>query len=103
MKLNLSTTCLRWARERARLSLSDLAAKMHVDEEKVQAWETGGQITLAQADKLAHVTHTPVGYLFLPEPPVEQLPVNDFRTVGTQRIERVSPELLDTVNDALRR
>ncbi len=103
MKLTLAITCLRWARERAGLSISDLAAKMHVSEEKIQAWENSGEITIAQADKLAHVTHTPIGYLFLPEPPIEQLPVKDFRTLGTQRIARPSPELLDTVNEALRR
>src|SRR5438876_1663986 len=100
MKLTLSANCLQWARSRARLSISDLAAKMHIQEEKIRAWETDGEITLAQADKLAHVTHTPIGYLFLPQPPVEQLPVSDFRTIGTQRIAQVSLELLDTVNDA---
>jgi len=103
MKITLSTTCLRWARERASLSVSDLASKMHVSEDKVQQWEECGTLTLAQADKLAHVTHTPIGYLFLPEPPVEQLPVTDFRTVGTQSINKISPELIDTMNDALRR
>ncbi len=103
MKLTLSTTCLRWARERACMSLSELAVKMNIPEEKLQAWETVGEISLAQADKLAQVTHTPIGYLFLPEPPNEQLPVKDFRTVGTESISRFSTELLDTVNDALRR
>lgn len=103
MKLNLSTHCLRWARDRARWSISDLATRMKVSEKKIERWEIDGDITLAQAEKLAHVTHTPFGYLFLPEPPVEQLPVTDFRTVKTEGISRVSTELMDTLNDALLR
>lgn len=103
MKITLSTQCLQWARARARLSVPDLAAKMYVSEEKIQAWENSGEITLAQADKLADVTHTPIGYLFLPQPPEEKLPVKDFRTLASQNIARPSTELLDTINDALRR
>ncbi len=103
MKITLSTTCLKWARERSGFSPAELAAKMQVDGTKVQAWEADGELTMAQADKLARVTHTPIGYLFLPEPPVERLPVRDFRTVATGAIANPSPELLDTMNEALRR
>lgn len=103
MKITLQPNCLRWARERAGLNLSDLAKKLSISEEKAAEWEQNGELTFSQAQKLAEATHTPVGYLFLPEPPQEQLPVRDFRTVGTSSISRPSAALLDTVNEALRR
>ena len=103
MKITLQPKCLIWARERAGLTTSELAKKLRVKHEKVIEWEKTGEITLALAEKLANVTHIPFGYLFLPEPLVEELPINDFRTVRTQEIARPSVDLLDVVNDALRR
>ena len=40
----------------------------------------------------------PVGYFFLPEPPVEDIPIADFRTLGDRSIARPSPDLLDTLS-----
>lgn len=103
MKLTLLPDCLKWARERAGFSVPGLAKKLGIQEEKIAAWEQSGELTWSLAERLAHVTHTPFGYLFLPSPPIEQLPISDFRTVQTQAILRPSLDLLDTVNDALRR
>ena len=38
-----------------------------------------------------------VGYLFLREPPVEEAPIPDLRTVGNRRVDDPSPDLLDTI------
>lgn len=103
MKTTLQPNCLRWARERAGLSTHDLAHKIGVNEDKVLSWEQSGELTFSQAERLANATHTPVGYLFLPNPPIETLPVPDFRTVGTASRPQPSPALLDVVNEALRR
>lgn len=103
VKTTLQPRCLEWARERAKLGTSDLAQKMGVKEDKVLQWERSGELSLAQVERLAHVTRTPVGFLFLPEPPIEKLPVADFRTVQAQNVSRPSPDLLELVNDALRR
>lgn len=103
LKTTLKPSCLRWARERAGLSTSSLARKIGVKEDKVVQWEQHGELSLSHIEKLANATHIPIGFLFLPEPPVEKLPVTDFRTVQTQKIPLPSPDLLDIVNDALRR
>ncbi len=91
---------LRWACERAGYDVADLAERMP----QLRAWvRRERQPTLKQLEKLANVTHTPLGYLLLPEPPEERLPVPDFRTVAGARRDRPSPDLLDTLYTMIRR
>ena len=85
---------LRWACDRAGLDRADLEHKFP----HLAAWENRtAQPTLKQLEAFAKATHTPVGYLFLPEPPVEKLPIPDFRAPGNERIGHPSPDLLDTI------
>lgn len=85
---------LSWARERAGHSVKSLANRFP----KLGAWEAGHlQPTLKQLESFAKVVHVPIGYLFLPEPPDEPVPIPDFRTMGDAMSVRPSPELLDTV------
>lgn len=84
----------RWARDRARMNNLALRARFP----RLQAWEAGEvQPTLRQLEDYARATHAPVGYFFLPEPPVEPLPIPDFRTMANRAIARPSPNLLDMV------
>jgi Zn-dependent peptidase ImmA (M78 family)/transcriptional regulator with XRE-family HTH domain len=90
----ISPALLGWARERSRLPPTTLARRFP----KLAQWERGdAQPTLKQVEALAKATHTPVGYLFLTEPPVERLPLPDFRTIRNAPLGHPSPDLLDTV------
>ena len=94
-RVEVNPALLRWARERAGIEPDDLARRFP----KLAAWENReAQPTLKQIENFARATHAPVGYLFLPEPPpVERIPIPDFRTAGNVRIERPSPDLLETI------
>ena len=102
-KITLQPDVLRWARERAGFDPAELAGKLQVKPERVQEWERSGEITMAQVRKLAQRTYTPEGYLFLDAPPVDSMPIADFRTVGDRPLARPSPNLLDTIYQMQRR
>lgn len=94
MRVEVKPELLRWARERSGLGTEALAHRFP----QLDAWERReASPTLKQLEGFANATHTPVGYLFLQAPPVERVPIPDFRTAGNERIERPSPDLLDTV------
>lgn len=97
LQITLQPDVLRWARERASLEVDELARKVGVRPRRVSEWETSGSISVAQADKLAHHTYTPVGFLYLQEAPEDRLPISDFRTRGGEARQRPSPDLLETV------
>ena len=91
---------LRWACERAGRDVADVAE--HIPQ--LWTWvRSERQPTLKQLELLARVTHTPLGYLFLPEPPDESLPVPDYRTVSGKATAKPSPDLLDTLYTMQRR
>ncbi len=94
MRVEVKPKLLRWACERSGLDLDELAHRFP----RLADWERDEvRPTLKQLEQFAKATHTPVGYLFLPEPPVERIPIPDLRTIGNQRIEHPSPDLLDTL------
>ena len=85
---------LRWACERGGFELGEVARRVP----QLLAWESGErQPTLKQLEGFAKATHTPIGYFFLPEPPVERVPIPDFRTIADKPVIRPSPNLLDTI------
>jgi len=103
MDIPLRPEVLRWARKRARLDVETLAKRLGTSLARVESWEGDGRIRPKQVEKLARVTHTAVGLLYLPEPPVETLPVPDFRTLRDEEMRTPSPDLLDVIDQARQR
>lgn len=96
LRVTVRPEMLRWACERAGFEVDEVARRVP----QLPAWESGErQPTLKQLESFAKVTHTPIGYFFLPEPPVEleQVPIPDFRTIANKPVTRPSPNLLDTI------
>ena len=85
---------LRWARERAGYGADALTGRFP----KLEDWESGEVCpTFKQLEAFAKAMNTPVGFLFLAEPPVECVPIPDFRTVANVHVGNPSLDLLDTV------
>jgi transcriptional regulator with XRE-family HTH domain len=94
IRVPVRATLLAWARKRCRVAPESLTSRFP----DLENWERGTKLpTLKQLEKFANATHTPIGFLFLPEPPEEHLPVPDFRTMGDVEVAEASPDLLDTV------
>lgn len=93
-------TLLRWAQKRSGQSIQSLYKKIP----KLKLWETGeAKPTLKQLEKFAKTVHTPIGYLFLDKPPVEKVPIPDFRKMPNVSQKNPSPDLLDTLYICQRR
>jgi Zn-dependent peptidase ImmA (M78 family) len=89
-----SVSVLRWAAHRARLDDAVLEARFP----KWPQWLKGEALpTLRQLEDFAQLTHTAFGYFFLPQPPKEELPVPDFRTVRDEQLAEPTADLLDTL------
>jgi Zn-dependent peptidase ImmA (M78 family)/transcriptional regulator with XRE-family HTH domain len=92
----------RWARERAGMSVEQLAGTLKIDSRTIAAWETGQQSPpFHRAEKLADKLRVPFGYLFLSKPPKEDFPLPDLRTVGNVAVSKPSLNFIDVVDDAL--
>lgn len=94
VRVAVEPALLAWARDRARLELVQLASRFP----KLEEWEAGlSQPTLKQLEAFARTTHTSLGFLLLPRPPQETVPIPDFRTIAGRPVERPSADLLDTI------
>jgi Zn-dependent peptidase ImmA (M78 family) len=94
VRVTVKPELLRWACERAGKPESALAEKFAAFPD----WLAGAKApTLKQLEDFAKATRTPFGFFFLQKPPVETIPIPDFRTVGSERVQHPSPDLLDTI------
>ncbi len=94
MRVKVKPELLRWARERVGLSLVSQRKRFP----HMEMWERGEALpTLKQLEAVAKAFFVPIGYLFLPEPPQERIPIPDLRTIGSGPLGHPSPDLLDVL------
>ena len=94
LRVEVEPELLAWAIER---SGADSVA-LHGRFSKLDAWlDRSVKPTLKQVEAFARATHTPVGFLFLHEPPEERIPIPDYRTMANTQLSRPSANLLDTI------
>lgn len=90
---NINSNLIEWAITRAGFSLKDFFVK----NPKVQEWITGNKHpTIKQLEDFTHKVHVPFGYLFLNEPPQEELNIPFFRT-GRGEVNKVSLNVYHTI------
>lgn len=98
--IQVAPEVLKWAINRSGKTEEELQKKFsHLDE-----WIAGASYpSLRKLEKFANATHTPIGNFFLEEPPVIDLGLADFRTIGNVKITEPSPNLIDTLSLCERR
>ena len=99
MKVAVNAQVLEWALDRS-LQRESLERKFP----KLSGWRDGDALpTFRQLQDFAKAAAVPFGYLLLQKPPVEQLPIANFRTVSDESGSGFSPELIDTIQAMQRR
>ena len=92
-EININAKLLTWAVARAGYNLAEFSEKFP----NLEKWINGEKNpTVKQLETFSKKVHLPFGYLFLPEPPVEIVPIPFFRTNGKQT-EKVSLNVYDTI------
>jgi len=81
---------LRWARETAGLGVTEVARRLS----KVDRWEQGiERPTVRQLETLSDLYKRPLASFFLPTPPIEPPPPNDFRDLPGDKPRMLSKKV----------
>lgn len=92
-EVDINLNIISWAIHRAGYELNTFIEKFP----KVKEWIEGEKKpTVKQLEDFSKKVHLPFGYLFLPEPPKEKLPIPFFRSNNTQA-KTVSINVYDTI------
>jgi len=95
LPIKISTSVLVWARTTIGYSIDEIALKMNVKPEKIEAWEKGvASPTYNQLENLAYkVFKRPLAIFFRNEPPKEEPIEKDFRNLTSSEIIHLSTEM----------
>ncbi|OFX84252.1 MAG: hypothetical protein A2W99_00565 [Bacteroidetes bacterium GWF2_33_16] len=92
-EVNINANMLTWAIARAGYDLLEFTNKVP----NLTEWIKGDKKpTVKQLEDFSKKVHLPFGYLLLPEPPKEKLPIPFFRTNNSQAT-KVSVNIYDTI------
>lgn len=92
-EIDIKANILKWAIARAGYDFQEFTTKVP----NVQKWiNREKQPTVKQLEDFSKKVHLPFGYLFLPNPPEEKLPIPFFRTNKPQAT-KVSVNVYDTI------
>ncbi|MDF0602684.1 XRE family transcriptional regulator [Psychromarinibacter sp. C21-152] len=95
----INNEVLRWAFQRAGQSPESVAEKLATTEARVNEWISGEQRpSFKQAQRIAKILQIPFGFLYLPEPPKEQIPVVEFRKLPDSS-RKMSRDIFDLLSD----
>jgi len=91
---------LKWARLRCSYDLSLASEKIGVPKDKLEAWENGiKKPTFNQAINIANKYRIPFGYLFLKQPPNDNVAVPDLRTLNNASTPNLSADFKELILD----
>lgn len=98
----INPTILRWARERAGLSVHEVSLRMKRDQATIDAWEEGLEHpTYVQLEKLAYnIYKRPLAIFFFPEPPEEEDFKESFRTLPDFEFEKLDSDTNFAIREA---
>lgn len=83
-----------WARKSIGLDVAAAAKRVPVAPERLAAWEAGeARPTVAQLRKLATAYKRPLAIFYLPEPPLDYMPLKDYRRLPDSEVGTLSPAL----------
>lgn len=92
-RIDVSNDMLTWAVSRAGLELPAFTKNFP----PLQYWLDGKRKpTVKQLQEFSKKVYLPFGYLLLPQPPIEDLPIPFFRSEGTS-VDKVSINVYDTI------
>ena len=85
---------MQWARESVGLTVEDVAARLAKRPDDIANWESGADApTYVQLERLAYeVYKRPLAIFFLPEPPQEQRPQSEFRTLPAFELDNLASD-----------
>lgn len=101
--VGIQPSVLKWAREKAGYTLSQVSRAMGKAPSVIKAWETGTDTpTYVQLEKLAYQLYRrPIAIFFFPEPPSEPDLKKSFRTLPDTELEALTADTRYAIRHAL--
>src|SRR5215204_6274455 len=92
---------LEWARSTAGFSQAEAAEKLHLEHDRIDAWEAGNEApSIPQLRKLAELYRRPLAVFYLQEVPAAFQVIRDLRRMPGGGFRRLPPDLLLEVRRA---